>query len=64
MKTEQFSTEPQLGQERNKEIKDSPEFNKNESTTYPNFWNTMKAVIREKFIDVGFPSVCCDYHYE
>lgn len=32
------------------EIKDFAEFNKNEDIAYPNFWDTMKAVVRGKFI--------------
>jgi hypothetical protein len=33
-----------------KEIKDYLEFNKNEDTTHPNIWDTMKAFLRRKLI--------------
>jgi hypothetical protein len=33
-----------------KEIKDFLEFNENEDTSYQNFWDTTKAVVRGKLI--------------
>ena len=33
-----------------KEIKDVLEFNENEAVTYPNLWDTMKAVLVGKLI--------------
>ena len=50
MEAEQSTTESPLGQGRTKEVKIFLKFNKNEGTTYTNLWNTMKAVLRGKFI--------------
>jgi hypothetical protein len=33
-----------------KEMKDFLEFNENEATTYPNLWDTMKAILRGQLI--------------
>jgi hypothetical protein len=40
-------------EEQNKEIKDFLEFNKNIDISYPNLWDTMKVVLRGKFIEVS-----------
>jgi hypothetical protein len=51
VEAEQHSTQRYLGQgKNNKEIKDLLEFNENEATTYPNLWDTKKAVLRGKLI--------------
>jgi hypothetical protein len=41
------------GIKKKKEIKYFLEFNENIDTSYPNIWDTMKAVLRGKFIAVS-----------
>ena len=36
-----------------KEIKDFLEFDKNQHTTFPDLWDTVKTVLREKFIELN-----------
>jgi hypothetical protein len=51
METENIFTEWLRSQCRNnKEIKDFPEFNENEGTTYTNSWDIMEVVPRATFI--------------
>jgi hypothetical protein len=50
VEVEQHSTQWQLRQGRNNEIKDFLEFNECESTTFSNLWDTMKTFLRGNLI--------------
>lgn len=50
IKTEQFSTEWKMGQDRNKDIKDFLKFNENEYIAYSSLWVTIKTALRGTFI--------------
>ena len=50
MEIKHCSPEASVGQGRNKERKDFVKFDENDHSTYPNLWDTMKAMLRAKFI--------------
>ena len=54
MEMEQSTTEPPRVKEKiTKEIKVFLESNENKDTTYPNLWDTIKAVLRKQFIGLS-----------
>jgi hypothetical protein len=50
LEIEQLSLQLSLDQGRNKDVL---KFNENEGTRYPNLWDTMKAVLRGRFIELS-----------
>jgi hypothetical protein len=50
METEELYSVITWSGKKQKEIKDFLEFNENNDTRYPNVWDTIKAVLRGKFI--------------
>jgi hypothetical protein len=50
VETEQFLVNDNMVMVRKKEIEDFLEFNENVDTSYPNLWDTVKAVLTGNFI--------------
>ena len=52
MEVEQHAADQQITEEIKKEIKICIEMNENENTTIQNLWDTVKAVLRGRFIAI------------